>query len=257
MRPIVQPMIIRMYKVVGIAALGTILIGLIAFMTVNVFYFFDKTWVRPVILTRGHERVLEANKALTAAQLERGRLDAEIKEVVNEGVRLDRVIKTEEAFEADYGSAALQAPHDASGVILRRERDKAGLERQDAFDRKSSLEARIRELKGHLAEQDALIAQLRDSPYIQARDGRVTVAFVPYRNLENVHPGATLYGCEWSLIRCTQVGKVNELIEGEVTESHPHDGSVQRGLMVEIELTSPRAAELPVLFVGARPFWLL
>jgi len=41
-----------------------------------------------------------------------------------------------------------------------------------------------------------------------------------------------------------------------VQDIHPHDESVQRGIMVEIELNTPSAANDNVLFAGSKPLWL-
>ena len=41
----------------------------------------------------------------------------------------------------------------------------------------------------------------------------------------------------------------------EVTEMHPHDESIQRGVMVEIDVSSAAAGE-SVLFAGSKPLWL-
>ena len=65
----IQPSIIRLYKVAGLVALTAILIGLIGFLLVNVFYFFDHTWVRPVVLAPTHQRVVEASTQLADARL--------------------------------------------------------------------------------------------------------------------------------------------------------------------------------------------
>jgi hypothetical protein len=42
-----------------------------------------------------------------------------------------------------------------------------------------------------------------------------------------------------------------------VQDVHPHDDSVQRGVMVEVQLTDSQAAEENVLFAGSKPFWWL
>src|SRR5438270_10192076 len=72
-----QPSIIRIYKVAGLVALTAILVGLIAFLVVNVFYFFDHTWVRPVVLNPTHPKVVEANSQLTDARSRASQLQAE------------------------------------------------------------------------------------------------------------------------------------------------------------------------------------
>ena len=51
-------------------------------------------------------------------------------------------------------------------------------------------------------------------------------------------------------------GQIKGTIDGEVQDIHPHDQSVQRGMMVEIELTTPSAEGNTVLFAGGKPLWL-
>ena len=65
----VQPSIIRLYKVAGLIALTAILVGLIGFLVVNIFYFFDNSWVRPVVLSPTHQRVVEASTLVNDARL--------------------------------------------------------------------------------------------------------------------------------------------------------------------------------------------
>jgi hypothetical protein len=55
---------------------------------------------------------------------------------------------------------------------------------------------------------------------------------------------------------CSRVGEVTTTIDGEVENIHPHDESVQRGIMVEIKLTTPSAEGDTVLFAGGKPLWL-
>src|SRR6185436_19778452 len=76
-----QPSIVRIYKVAGLVALTAILVGLVGFLIVNIFYFFDHTWVRPVSLSPTHQRVVEASTQLADAKLRSSQLAAEKLEV--------------------------------------------------------------------------------------------------------------------------------------------------------------------------------
>ena len=255
-RQALQPTIIKLYKAAGIAALGAILVGLILFLTVNIFYFFDDSWVRPQILSPQHEKVVAAVTAQADAKLARSRLESERLEALDELVQIDREIAAAEKFEADAAGVATGPLKDASQALARRELDRAILERAAANDRKEALGRHIKDLETRIADQDAILSRLQDSPYLKAADGRVTVAFVPYENLEKVRPGVSLYGCEWGLVRCSYVGKVVSILDGEVTDAHPHDGTPKRGVLAEIELSNPKAAEWGVLFAGHKPFYL-
>ena len=65
---ILQPWIVKVYRVAGMVALGAILVGLIVFLTGTIFWYFNRTWVRPVILSPEHVKVSAATNALHDAQ---------------------------------------------------------------------------------------------------------------------------------------------------------------------------------------------
>src|SRR5580693_7833158 len=111
----VQPQIIRLYKVAGLVALTAILIGLLSFLTVNVFYFFDHTWVRPVVLSPTHQKVVEASTQLADAKLRASQLDTEKLEIEAQLEDIDRTAKVDEQFLAETGSATELAKPPASG----------------------------------------------------------------------------------------------------------------------------------------------
>ena len=101
-----------------------------------------------------------------------------------------------------------------------------------------------------------MVHRLEQSPYLRAINHNIVLAFVPYQNLKNVKLGTKLFGCSWGLVMCSRVGKVTATIDGEVQDIHPHDETIQRGVMVEIELTTPSAEGNSVLFAGGKPLWL-
>lgn len=253
-----QPVIIRLYKIAGIVALSAILVGLLAFVTVNVFYFFNRSWVRPVILTANHAKVVEAGTQLADARLRATELDSQRIETRAALAEIDRLVATDDKFLKDIAPLAeREGVRTVDGAVLRRQVDQATLERADALDRKVTLTQRIKELDGRIDDQRQVLDRLNASPYIKAISQQVTVAFVPYQNLSNVRPGTSLYGCSWGLVGCSKVGKVVRLIEGEMQDVHPHDNSFQRGVMVEVELSDRTAGEETVLFAGKKPLWFL
>lgn len=256
-RILIQPWIVKIYRVAGMIALAAILIGLIAFLAVNLFYFFNRTWVRPVILSPEHQKVVAATTALSEARARQSEMASERLEAKAEQTRLDLQITQTAKFVADEAPVAAAGARTVEGALLRRELDRAELEHQAAIDRKAALELRMKELDGRVADQDRLVARLAASPYIRATEERRVVGFVPYQNLSNVQVGVPLYGCDWGLIKCHKVGQVMSILDGEVQDVHPHDDSVQRGVMVEINLTDADAAEQNVLFAGSKPFWWL
>lgn len=256
LRLTLQPLIVKLYKVAGIFALGVILVGLIAYVIVNIFYFFDDSWVRPVILSPRHERVAEATTALVAAEERLAALELERARTTAELARIDRVVADSQAFEADMGPVVEDGGKSLAAVSARRELDRARLDRQAAADARAATEQQGHVLDRRIADQKAAVQRLGQSFYLKGRTGQVVVGFVPYDNLENARPGATLYRCKWGLVRCSSVGKVVSILDGEVTEHHPHNGASKRGVMIEIHLHDQSAGQDNVLFAGSRPFWL-
>jgi hypothetical protein len=251
-----QPAIVKLYRVAGMVALGAILVGLILYLTGTIFWYFNRTWVRPVVLSPEHAKVSAAITALTEARMRQSEMLSESKAAEAELKQIDRLVEKNSKYESEFGAVAGGRPT-VENALARRELDKAVLEREAAIDRKVTLELRAKDLEARLSEQDKLVARLAASPYIRATEERRVVGFVPYQNLSNVHPGVTLYSCDWGLIKCHSVGKVLAILDGEVQDVHPHDDSVQRGVMVEIDLTDADAAQDNVLFAGSKPFWWL
>lgn len=259
-RLVLQPTLIKIYKVAGIVALGAILVGLLSFLIINVFYFFNHTWVRPVVITPTHQKVIDASTTLADARLRASQFETERLEVNAELAQIDRVVATVDKFLTELGPLA---ESDGKGIktidvaLLRRQIDEAKLEREEAIGRRGSLQQRAQHMALRINEQGQLVEQLAASPYLRAVGRKVVLVFIPYGNLPNVKVGTKLYGCSWGLTLCSRVGRIISLLDGEVQEMHPHDETVQRGVMAEIELSKPNAGGEKVLFAGGKPLWLL
>jgi hypothetical protein len=251
----VQPSIIRLYKVAGLVALTAILVGLLGFLIVNIFYFFDNSWVRPVVLSPTHQKVVEASGQLADARLRASQLDTEKIEIEAQLSEITRAVAVDDKFLADIGTLA-DAPKTPDQWLVRREVDRTRLDKENQLGRRAPLEARLESLGLRIKEQEQVVHRLEQSPYLRAVNGKVVLAFVPYSNLRHIKAGTKLYGCSWGLVMCSRVGKVKATIDGEVQDIHPHDQSVQRGVMVEIELSTPSAEGNSVLFAGGKPLWL-
>ncbi|HET9625467.1 MAG TPA: hypothetical protein VFP84_29065 [Kofleriaceae bacterium] len=250
-----QPSIVRLYKAAGLVALTAILVGLIGFLIVNIFYFFDHTWVRPVSLSPTHQRVVEASTQLADAKLRASQLTAEKLEVEGQLSEIDRVVATDDKFINEVGTT-VDAPKTPDQWLVRRELEKATLEKENALGRRTPLTQRVESLKLRIKDQDAVVNRLAQSPYLKAIENKVTLAFVANQNLKNVKIGSPLYGCVWGLAWCKKVGTVKAVLDGETQDIHPHDESIQRGLMVEVDVSEWGASET-VLFAGGKPLWFL
>ncbi len=251
----VQPSIVRLYKVAGLIALTAILVGLIGFLVVNIFYFFDHTWVRPVVLSPTHHKVVEAEGLLSAARSRLSELESEKLQIDGDLLAIERTVAKDEKNLQEIGTTA-DNPKTPEQWQLHLEIDNLRLTKDNESGRRTPLQARLESLALTIKEQSALVKRLEQSPYLRAINHNVVLAFVPYQNLVNVKLGTKLYGCSWGLVFCSRVGKVTATIDGEVENIHPHDESVQRGIMVEIELTTPSAEGESVLFAGGKPLWL-
>lgn len=111
-------------------------------------------------------------------------------------------------------------------------------------------------LKAALEREDKLLEALEQSSYLRALADEAHVAFVPYGNLEHVKKGEPVYGCWLTFVFCGKVGRVLEVLPGEVQFKHPMRDKMLRGQMVEIELDDTSDAMDDVLFVGGRPLLL-
>jgi hypothetical protein len=250
-----QPSIVRIYKVAGLFALTAILVGLIGFLIINIFYFFDHTWVRPVVLSPTHQRVVEASTQLADAKLRASQLTTEKLEIEGELGEIERVIASDDRFIAEVGTT-VDAPKTPEQWLVRRELEKTKLEKDNAIGKRVPHGQRVESLNLRIKDQDAVVGRLAQSPYLKAIENKVTLAFVANQNLKNVKLGSPLYGCAWGLVWCRKVGTVKAVLDGEVQDIHPHDESIQRGLMVEVDVTEWGASET-VLFAGSKPLWFL
>ena len=250
-----QPSIIRLYKIAGLVALTAILIGLIGFLIVNIFYFFDHTWVRPVVLGPGHPKVIEASNALNDAKSRQLQLAAEKLDIEAQLAEIDRTIAIDDKFIADVGTL-VDAPKTPEQWLVHRQLEQAKLEKDNQLGKKAPLKARLDALPSRVKDEEAQVHRLEQSPYLKALNNTITLAFMPLANESNDKPGTKLYACRWGLVMCSKVGVIKGALDGEVQDIHPHDESVQRGIYLEIELTTPSAANENVLFAGGKPLWL-
>ena len=251
-----QQLIVKIYKIAGIVALGAILIGLVFWVGVSIFYFLNDSWVRPVILGPRHDKVMAVVGEVAAAEDRLDRLQVDRARTAADLAQFDRVIAASTRFEAELGPAIGAAGATVAAAMPRRALDQAVLEREGAVDGKKAAEMRLHQLDEDLLTQQTALDRLRANFYYRARNEKVVVGFVPYANLDDARPGATLYRCKWGLVRCSAVGKVLSVLEGELIEHHPHTDAPKRGVMIELQLTDSTAGEDSVLFAGSKPFWL-
>ncbi len=195
--------------------------------------------------TRG--QYLLSQVKLTGATAQEKALDLEWRARQLE-VRADSL----DAFLGKGGHVATQ-----EGLELVRQAEEAKLELAALREKHISLTAQLGLIDKSAARYDSLLADIQQSPYLRALEGRVTIAFVPYDNLDNVDRGDVIYGCHLHLVGCTKVGTIKGVLDGEVAAKHPLDNRDVRGLMVEIDVEDSEWARDATLFSGRRPLWVL
>ena len=116
--------------------------------------------------------------------------------------------------------------------------------------RKQTGAAEYQILTQKLAKIDDLYKQLvnRNRPLSQAIDRSLNLAFVPYSQMDGVHPGASVFHCRWGwgMFGCREVGTVTDVLAGEVVQPDPW-GTMGRGQFVALTLRDPQAAKVKAL----------
>jgi hypothetical protein len=105
-----------------------------------------------------------------------------------------------------------------------------------------------RQIDSELAKLDELIGQLKQRPVFRATEANTNVAFVPYSQMESVKGGADIYECFWGIVSCKRVGRVAELLPGEVIVPDPW-GTPARGQYAIMDLEQQQAAHSRTLRV--------
>jgi len=108
-------------------------------------------------------------------------------------------------------------------------------------------------LQKSLERYDKMVKTISESPFVRAVDGKDTIAFVPYDNIDRVKAGAPVYGCWIGPLFCKKVGSIVALLPGEMAYKHPLHNAQLRGQPAQISLADVHDAERKVLFVGGRP----
>jgi len=108
-------------------------------------------------------------------------------------------------------------------------------------------------LQKSLERYDKMVKTISESPFVRAVEGKDTIAFVPYDNIDRVKAGAPVYGCWIGPLFCKKVGSIVALLPGEMAYKHPLHNAQLRGQPAQISLADVHDAERKVLFVGGRP----
>jgi hypothetical protein len=153
------------------------------------------------------------------------------------------------SLEALLSSTATEDALSYDVLKIKQEYEASRLETQRAIQNRDML-------KSALEREDKLLESLEKSSYLKAIADEAHVAFVPYSNLEHVKKGEPVYGCWLTMVFCSKVGNVVDVLPGEVQFKHPTRDKMLRGQMVELKLEDEADATDDVLFVGGRPLLL-
>ncbi len=136
---------------------------------------------------------------------------------------------------------------------MRHEYEQSVLTSKKAADDADALTKSIAMFDKTLADYDVQLARIEKAPYVQAADKSVSTAFVPYDNVSAIQVGDKVYKCSVGFLFCSKVGKVAEVLDGEILGKHPFHNRELRGVLIRLELTDPKAIEKPVLHLGRAP----
>ena len=168
---------------------------------------------------------------------------------------VDALVVADTALRAATGKSDGAMNRDV--LAMKRDYDRSKLELARARSSKTAIEKSRAALDGSIARYDGLLKSINESPLLHALDRHVAVAFVPYDNLGAAKVGATVYGCHANFVLCSKVGRVMDVLPGEVTGKHPTQSVEVRGVLVEMDLTDFHDAESTVLHLGHKPLYVL
>ncbi|MCT7317920.1 hypothetical protein N5I87_18055 [Ralstonia sp. CHL-2022] len=111
-------------------------------------------------------------------------------------------------------------------------------------------------LRAGIKESERILAVAMRSPYYKALTQPVSVAFVPYENMERAKAGEPVYDCILQIFLCKQVGKVAATYDAEEYAKHPLFRYDLKGKLVEVNFTDPASSTSRVVFFGRKPLLL-
>lgn len=192
-----------------------------------------------------------AREVHSLGQMRISAIDAE-RSRINTQSQLQQLAMTQRAIAGGQGGRKLATPEMVAqqGQLVRVRCDVLKLE----AERRSKTSER-RHIDEELVKLDELLAQLNKRPIFRAIDMSTNIAFIPYSQMEGVAPGERVFECVWGVFACTPVGRVQELLPGEVIVPDPW-GTLARGQYAVIGLDDQHAAQSKTLRVrpsGSKP----
>jgi hypothetical protein len=97
------------------------------------------------------------------------------------------------------------------------------------------------------------VEKAKASAYYKAFNKPVSVAFVPYSNLNDIKKGNKIYSCYFQFIFCHEVGKVINIFDAEEYGIHPIFKKNLRGKFIEVEFLDRINSQSDVIFFNSKP----
>ncbi len=204
-----------------------------------------------------------ARRDLAAGMLERSVLDREEQARDQVDVQIAEIQRhiAEARVRRDQTKTALRALRAGTGdgnapSVGRMPEVAAGDEHAARLD--LEIERLHAEARGHEAQRSAAvaavaavrdaIAELESRPLYRAMTADTDIAFVPYTQLDKLRERGDVLACTWSVFDCEPVGRVIEILPGEVVTQDPW-GELARGQYIVLDLHDASAVRERVLRV--------
>ncbi len=207
------------------------------------------------LITRQRERLDSMKKDVDAGLVAKAEYEREVQSLSQlelglldrERARFASELQTAQATLAQ--TALRGAPGDMATPEMVMHRDQIVRIGCDILKLEAEKRAAIAE-RGHLDEEleklDTLVAQLKGRPVFRATEAETNVAFIPYTQIDGAVRGAPVLDCVWGVVACKKVGKLAELLPGEVVVPDPW-GTPTRGQYAILDLSDPHAAQSRLL----------
>ena len=165
--------------------------------------------------------------------------------VLHAQTQMDYATLTKQAMSGTHGTGRMATPEMLAqqDQLVRIRCDLLKLEAE-----RRTKNAEHRHIDEELGKLEELLVQLNKRPIFRAIDASTNVAFIPYSQMDGVSAGGRVYECVLGIFSCTQVGRVTEILPGEVIVPDPW-GSLARGQYAVMELDDQHAAQSKTLRV--------
>ncbi len=161
-------------------------------------------------------------------------------------------LQSEEQRGSSEPSAAASTQPVEVSPELTQQQDQLVRTEMDLAKLESEKRVRLEDLQAARAQLPRLAElekQVQGQPLLRAARSGESGAFVPYAQVSGVKQGSTVYQCQlWGVFSCNAVGKVTELLPGEVSSPDSFGGNT-RGQYLLLRLSDPLAAKAKSLRV--------